>query len=198
MNTKYLVVVAAMAVMLVTATTLATTDNAFADRKRHDDRKDGGYGKSQSLAQASECGNGFISVADFCQEIGSQNQGKENSVAQSGNQEINVAVDLEDDVVPVPPDDVGCPDETVWDITIRGAAEEGGVPVGTVICLTEGLGNHPATVLLTPPIVVDVNTNQPNVANCNAPGQQVAEVTSGTPPNPLTMGSFLCATVDLP
>ena len=97
MNTKYLVVVAAMAVMLVAATTLATTDNAFADRKRHDDRKDGGYGKSQSLAQASDCGNGFISVADFCQEIGSQNQGKENSVAQSGNQEINVGVDLEDD-----------------------------------------------------------------------------------------------------
>jgi hypothetical protein len=97
MNTKYLVVVAAMAVMLVAATALATTDNAFADKKRHDDKKKGGYGKSQSLAQASECGNGFISVADFCQEIGSQNQGKENSVAQSGNQQINLEIGTEAD-----------------------------------------------------------------------------------------------------
>ena len=97
MNTKYLVVVAAMAVMLVAATALAATDNAFADKKRHDDKKKGGYGKSQSLAQASECGNGFISVADFCQEIGSQNQGKENSVAQSGNQAINIGIELGDE-----------------------------------------------------------------------------------------------------
>jgi len=200
MNTKCLAVVAALAVMLVAATALATTDNAFADRKRHDDRKEGGYGKSQALAQASECGNGFISVADFCQEIGAQNQGKENSVAQSGNQEINIAVDLEDDVIPVPPDEVGCPDETVWDITIRGAASQGGVDVGTVICLTEGLGNHPAFVIEPGAVgfTTDVNTNQPNVANCNSPGQQVAQVTSGTPPNPLSMDSFLCATVDLP
>jgi hypothetical protein len=97
MNTKYLVVVAAMAVMLVVATALATTDNAFADKKRHGDKKKDGYEKSQSLAQASECGNGFISVADFCQELGSQNQGKENSVAQSGNQAINIGIELGDE-----------------------------------------------------------------------------------------------------
>jgi hypothetical protein len=196
MNTKNLVVVAAMAVMLVGATALATTDNAFADRKRHDDRKEGGDGKSQSLAQASECGNGFVSVADFCQEIGAQNQGKENSVAQSGNQEINIDVDLEDDVTPVPPDQLGCPENTVWDITIRTQSAGQPLAVGTVICLTEGLGNHPAFII--PPgqagFTDNVNTNQPNVANCNAPGQQVAQVTSGDPPNPLDMGSFLCAT----
>ena len=93
MNTKYLVVVGAMAVMLVAATTLATED-AFADKKRHDDKKKGGYEKSQALSQATYCGNGDISVANFCQDIGSQNQGKENSVAQSGNQEINIGVDL--------------------------------------------------------------------------------------------------------
>ena len=87
MNTKYLVVVSAMAAMLVAATALATADNAFADKKKS-------YGKSQAIAQASDCGNGFISVANFCQEIGSQNQGEENSVAQSGNQEINLDVDL--------------------------------------------------------------------------------------------------------
>ena len=95
MNSKYLAIVAVLAVMLVAATALATADNAFADKKRHDDKKKGGYEKSQSLAQASECGNGFISVADFCQEIGSQNQGKENSVAQAGNQEINLEIGTE-------------------------------------------------------------------------------------------------------
>jgi hypothetical protein len=94
MNTKYLAVVAALAVMLIGATALATTDNAFADKKRHDDKKKGGYEKSQALSQATSCGNGVISVADFCQDIGSQNQGKENSVAQSGNQEINIGVEL--------------------------------------------------------------------------------------------------------
>jgi hypothetical protein len=41
MNSKYLTVVAVLAVMLVTATALATED-AFADKKRHDDKKKGG------------------------------------------------------------------------------------------------------------------------------------------------------------
>ena len=91
MNTKYLVLVAAMAVMLIGATALAT-DDAFAGKKRHDDKKK--YGKSQALSQASECGNGFITVANFCQEIGSNNQGKDNTVAQAGNQEINIGVEL--------------------------------------------------------------------------------------------------------
>jgi hypothetical protein len=85
MNTKYLVVVAVMAAMLVAATALATADNAFADKKKKS------YGKSQALSQATSCGNSpFISVADFCQDIGSQSQGEENSVAQSGNQSINL------------------------------------------------------------------------------------------------------------
>jgi hypothetical protein len=101
---------------------------------------------------------------------------------------------------PTPPSELGCPDNTVWDITILDEAEMGGVEVGTVICLTEGLGNHPAFVIEpgAEGFTTDVNTNQPNVANCNAPQQQVAQVTSGTPPNPLSMGSLLCATVDLP
>jgi hypothetical protein len=93
MNSKYMVVVAAMAVMLIGATALVT-DDAFADKKRHDDKKKGGYEKSQATAQNNYCGNGVISVADFCQDIGSQNQGKENSVAQAGNQKINIGVEL--------------------------------------------------------------------------------------------------------
>ena len=97
MNTKYMFIVAAMAVMLVGATALATTDNAFADKKRHDDKKKGGYEERQAIAQATDCGNGVISVANFCQDIGSQNQGKENSVAQAGNQEINIGVGLGDE-----------------------------------------------------------------------------------------------------
>jgi hypothetical protein len=82
-----------MAVMLIGATALVT-DDAFADKNRHDDKKKGGYEKSQATAQNNYCGNGVISVADFCQDIGSQNQGKENSVAQVGNQKINIGVEL--------------------------------------------------------------------------------------------------------
>jgi hypothetical protein len=101
---------------------------------------------------------------------------------------------------PVPPPSVGCPDGTVWDITIRQQAEGEPLTVGTVICLIQGLGNHPAFVIPTQgtPFTSDVNTNQPNVANCNGGqdnGQQVAQVTSGNPPNPLGMDSFLCATL---
>ena len=88
MNTKYMFIVAAMAVMLIGATALATED-AFAGKKK-------GYEKSQASSQANACGNGeFISVANFCQDIDSQNQGEENSVAQSGNQAINIGVELD-------------------------------------------------------------------------------------------------------
>lgn len=85
MNSKYLAVVAALAVMLVAATALSTTDNAFAGKKH--------YSKSQANAQANECGNGGLSIANFCQGIDSQNQGEENEVAQSGNQVINLSID---------------------------------------------------------------------------------------------------------
>ena len=94
MNTKCLAVVAALAVMLVAATAFATTDSAFADKKRYDDKNKGSYGSSQALSQKSECGNGFITVANFCQEIGAQNEGKENSVHQDGKQKIDLDVDL--------------------------------------------------------------------------------------------------------
>ena len=55
MNTKYLVVVAAMAVMLIGATALAT-DDAFADKKKK------GYEKNQAVSQANACGNGLVPI----------------------------------------------------------------------------------------------------------------------------------------
>jgi hypothetical protein len=57
-----------------------------------EESKKGGHEKSQAIAQAIDCGNGFTSVADFCEDIVSQNQGRENSVAQSGNQQINIEI----------------------------------------------------------------------------------------------------------
>jgi signal transduction histidine kinase len=57
MNTKYVVVIAAMAVMLVAATALAT-DSAFADKNRKHDGKKGGYEKNQAISQVNDCGNG--------------------------------------------------------------------------------------------------------------------------------------------
>jgi hypothetical protein len=78
MNTKYMVVVAAMAVMLVGATAFAT-DSAFADKKKH-------YDKNQAVSQANACGNGELPLNVYCQNIGSQVQGDENVVSAAGSQ----------------------------------------------------------------------------------------------------------------
>ena len=80
MNTKYMAIVATMAVMLIGATALATTDSAFADGKKH-------YEKNQAISQANACGNGFLPENVFCQNIGSQVQGDENAVALDGFQD---------------------------------------------------------------------------------------------------------------
>jgi hypothetical protein len=85
MNTKYMVVVAAMAVMLIGATALATED-AFANKKRHDDKKKGGYEKSQATAQANYCGNGELPLNVFCQNLDAQLQGDGNAVNIIGAQ----------------------------------------------------------------------------------------------------------------
>ena len=79
MNTKYMFIVAAMAVMLVGATALAT-DNAFADGKKK-------YGKNQAIGQTNACGNDKLPMYVFCQNTGSQVQGEDNAVALSGVQE---------------------------------------------------------------------------------------------------------------
>ena len=86
MNTKYMVIVSALAVMLIGATALAT-DDAFADKKRHDDKKKGGYEKSQAVSSSNYCGNGKLPMYVFCQNTGSQVQGEDNAVALSGAQQ---------------------------------------------------------------------------------------------------------------
>jgi hypothetical protein len=78
MNTKYMFIVAAMAVMLVGATALATTEDAFAGKKK--------YEKNQAVSQANACGNGELPLNVFCQNIDSQVQGEENAVAIDGTQ----------------------------------------------------------------------------------------------------------------
>ena len=77
MNTKYLAVVAALAVMLVAATAFATTDSVFAGGHGH--KKKGGYEKNQAVAQANACGNGFYPENVWCQNTASQIQGEDNS-----------------------------------------------------------------------------------------------------------------------
>ena len=76
MNTKYLVIVAAMTAMLVGATALATTDSAFATK----------YNKNQAISQANACGNGELPLNIGCQNVGSQIQGDENGVALAADQ----------------------------------------------------------------------------------------------------------------
>jgi hypothetical protein len=78
MNTKYLVIVAAVTVMLVSATALSTTDNAFAGKKK--------YEKSQAASQANACGNGKLPLNVFCQNLLSQIQGDGNAVNVIGVQ----------------------------------------------------------------------------------------------------------------
>jgi hypothetical protein len=73
MNSKYLVIVAAMTAMLIGATALASTDSAFAGGKKH-------YEKNQALSQANACGNGFAPENVFCSNTASQIQGDENAV----------------------------------------------------------------------------------------------------------------------
>ena len=136
--------------------------------------------QSQASAQDSQCVSGDITALS-CNNLSLQLQ-------RNGDDDGKKP--------PVPPGD-RCPTDYVWDVT---TTEDGTVPEGTVICLTQGLGNHPATVVEEgkEPYVTNVNTNQPDVANCNAPGQQRAEVTSGDPPTPLEMGDPVCATVSSP
>jgi hypothetical protein len=91
MNTKYMFIVAAMAVMLIGATAFAT-DSAFADKKKH-------YDKNQATSQANACGNGELPLDVFCQNIDSQVQGEENAVAIDGTQQA--AEEEEEELVPV-------------------------------------------------------------------------------------------------
>jgi hypothetical protein len=72
MNAKYMFVVAAMTVMLIGATALAT-DSAFADGKK--------YGKNQAIGQTNACGNGDMPMNILCSNTGSQVQGKNNAAA---------------------------------------------------------------------------------------------------------------------
>jgi hypothetical protein len=74
MNTKYMFVVAAMAVMLVGATALATSESAFASDK------------NQATSQATACGNDELPLNVFCQNTESQVEGEDNSVAITGSQ----------------------------------------------------------------------------------------------------------------
>jgi hypothetical protein len=71
MNSKYLVIVAVVTVMLVGATALSTTDSALADKKK--------YEKNQAASQVNDCGNGELPLNVFCQNLLSQIQGDGNA-----------------------------------------------------------------------------------------------------------------------
>jgi hypothetical protein len=77
MNTKYMVVVAAMAVMLIGATALVNED-AFAKKKYSS--------KSQATAQNNYCGNGEWPMNIGCQNTASQIQGDYNSAGLASEQ----------------------------------------------------------------------------------------------------------------
>jgi hypothetical protein len=78
MNSKHTIIVAAIAVMLIGATALSTTDNALAGKKK--------YEKSQAASQVNECGNGELPLNVFCQNLLSQIQGDGNAANVIGVQ----------------------------------------------------------------------------------------------------------------
>ena len=82
MNTKYMVAVAVMAVMLIGATALATSESAFAGGHGH--KKS--YEKNQAVPQVNDWGNGKYPLNVGCQNTASQIQGDENGVALSADQ----------------------------------------------------------------------------------------------------------------
>ena len=140
--------------------------------------------QAQSSSQDSQCVSGDITALS-CNNLGLQLQ--RNGDDDNGNGPNP----------PPNPDD--CPDNYTWDITTR---EDGTVEENTLICFTEKsrLGNQPAFVIEPGQSGVNAqaNPNQPqDDPNCNGQGQQRAEVTSGTPPQPLEMGEDLCVDVDL-
>ena len=74
--------IATMAVMLIGATALATSESAFAGGHGH--KKS--YEKSQATSQVNECGNGFYPLNVGCQNTASQIQGDENVVTTASDQ----------------------------------------------------------------------------------------------------------------
>lgn len=77
MNTRYVfIVTAAIAVMLVGATALATED-AYAGKKKE---------YNQATSQATSCGNDELPLNVFCQNTESQVEGEDNVVAITGSQ----------------------------------------------------------------------------------------------------------------
>ena len=78
-NTKTLAIVAVATVTaMLIATSIVGTHDAFADKKK--------YGKSQALSQVNECGNGAMPYNVFCNNVGSQIQGKENGASAATDQ----------------------------------------------------------------------------------------------------------------
>jgi hypothetical protein len=76
MNFKCIAIVAAMAATLV-ETAAITADSAFATQCKD---------KNQAVSHVNTCGNGRLPLNIVCQNVGSQIQGDENSVALAADQ----------------------------------------------------------------------------------------------------------------
>ena len=79
-----MVIVAAMAVMLIGATALTTSESVFAGGHGHGHKKSSE--KSQAVAQVNNCGNGKYPLNVGCQNTASQIQGDDNYVALESSQ----------------------------------------------------------------------------------------------------------------
>lgn len=103
----------------------------------------------------------------------------------------------------VPPPEVGCPDDYVWDLTLDQPIPISIflLPEGTVLCsfseelnvredvVISGTGEVPYPIIITQPETSGI---------CPADGYSAATASSGNPPLPLEIGDPVCVTPGIP
>ncbi|MGB7634601.1 MAG: hypothetical protein WBL68_12810 [Nitrososphaeraceae archaeon] len=84
MKSKYLTIVAALAVMLVATTALVTTDSALAGGHGHKHKKS--YETNHVVSNVNGCGNGEAPLNVWCKNRASQLPDGQNEVGSASNQ----------------------------------------------------------------------------------------------------------------
>ncbi len=101
---------------------------------------------------------------------------------------------------PTPPPEVGCPDNTLYNVILRENLNDGTtIPEGTILCLPKKLGDQTATISTETPVdsitsfeVVVANPNLDPCPESPIPGFSPAKVDSGDPGNPIGQHGTVC------
>jgi hypothetical protein len=172
-------------------------------------KKYSGDSNAQNSAANNDCPTELISLIIRIQQQASANcLNNINSIQDSDgaaisstpfnaapNQAIDVEIGERTPVPPVPPVDVGCPTETVWDVTLLEDVNDE-LPAETIICLFgDEPGRQDANVAGQEGIFTAAPEPLPEGGDCPFPGYPTfpAQHTSGTAPEPpFEQGGILC------